>query len=97
MDITLANICKILNQENFSATDNMVTLSVDSLQAIESALDSQAKEIASLNDRVSALAAAPADSSTAVIEDNKTSMTDKSDVEVFYDTVNSARKLYNLV
>lgn len=97
MNITLANIGDILNQENFTATDNMVTLSVENLNAIEAALDTQAKEIASLNERISALAAAPADSSTAVIEDNKPSMTEKSDVEEFYDTVNSARKLYNLV
>ena len=97
MNITLANISKILNQENFTATDNMVTLSVENLQAIENALDKQAKEIDSLNERISALASAPADSSTAVIEDNKPSMTEKSYVEEFYDTVNSARKLYNLV
>lgn len=97
MNITLANIGDILNQENFTATDNMVTLSVENLNAIEAALDTQAKEIASLNERISALAAAPADSSMAVIEDNKPSMTEKSDVEEFYDTVNSARKLYNLV
>ena len=97
MNITLANISKILNQENFTATDNMVTLSVENLQAIENALDTQAKEIDSLNERISALASAPADSSTAVIEDNKPSMTEKSNVEEFYDTVNSARKLYNLV
>ena len=97
MNITLANISKILNQENFTATDNMVTLSMENLQAIENALDTQAKEIAALNERISALASAPADSSTAVIEDNKPSMTEKSNVEEFYDTVNSARKLYNLV
>ena len=97
MNITLANISKILNQENFTATDNMVTLSVENLQAIENALDKQAKEIASQNERISALASAPADSSTAVIEDNKPSLTEKSNVEEFYDTVNSARKLYNLV
>ena len=97
MNITLANISKILNQENFTATDNMVTLSVENLQVIENTLDTQAKEIDSLNERISALASAPADSSTAVIEDNKPSMTEKSNVEEFYDTVNSARKLYNLV
>lgn len=97
MNITLANISKILNQENFTATDNMVTLSVENLQAIENALDTQAKEIDSLNERISALASAPAESSTAVIEDNKPSLTEKSNVEEFYDTVNSARKLYNLV
>ena len=97
MNITFANISKILNQENFTATDNMVTLSVENLQAIENALDKQAKEIESLNERISALASAPADSSTAVIEDNKPSLTEKSNVEEFYDTVNSARKLYNLV
>ena len=97
MNITLANISKILNQENFTATDNMVTLSVENLKAIENALDTQAKEIDSLNERISALASAPADSSTAVIEDNKPSLTEKSNVEEFYDTVNSARKLYNLV
>ncbi len=97
MNITLANISKILNQENFTATDNIVTLSVENLQAIENALDTQAKEIDSLNERISALASAPADSSTAVIEDNKPSLTEKSNVEEFYDTVNSARKLYNLV
>lgn len=97
MNITSANISKVLNQENFTATDNKVTLSVENFQAIENALDKQVKEIASLNERISALASAPADSSTAVIEDNKPSMTEKTDVEEFYDTVNSARKLYNLV
>ena len=97
MNITSVNISKVLNQENFTATDNKVTLSVENFQAIENALDKQAKEIATLNERISALASAPADSSTAVIEDNKPSLTEKSNVEEFYDTVNSARKLYNLV
>jgi hypothetical protein len=97
MKVTVNNIGKILNVEELSADDNKVTLTVENLQAIENALDKQAKEIASLNERISALASAPADSSTAVIEDNKPSMTEKSDVEEYFDTVNSARKLYNLV
>lgn len=97
MKVTVNNIGKILNVEELCADDNKVTLTVENLQAIENALDKQAKEIASLNERISALASAPADSSTAVIEDNKPSMTEKTNVEEFYDTVNSARKLYNLV
>ena len=97
MKISLNNIGKILNVEELSADDNKVTLTVENLNAIEAVLDKQAKDIASLNDRVSALASAPADSSTAVIEDNKPQMTEKSDVEEYFDTVNSARKLYNLV
>ena len=97
MKVSVNNIGKILNVEELCADDNKVTLTVENLQAIENALDKQAKEIASLNERISALASAPADSSTAVIEDNKPSMTEKSDVEEYFDTVNSARKLYNLV
>ena len=97
MKISLNNIGKILNVEELCADDNKVTLTVENLNAIEAVLDKQAKEIASLNERISALASAPADSSTAVIEDNKPQMTEKSDVEEYFDTVNSARKLYNLV
>lgn len=97
MKISLNNIGKILNVEELCADDNKVMLTVENLNAIEAVLDKQAKDIASLNDRVSALASAPADSSTAVIEDNKPQMTEKSDVEEYFDTVNSARKLYNLV
>ena len=97
MKISLNNIGKILNVEELCADDNKVTLTVENLNAIEAVLDKQAKDIASLNDRVSALASAPADSSTAVIEDNKPQMTEKSDAEEYFDTVNSARKLYNLV
>ncbi|MBR5552182.1 MAG: Clp protease ClpP [Muribaculaceae bacterium] len=97
MNITFKNIGKILNVEELNAEDNKVSLSVESLNAIEATLDKQAKEIASLNERISALASAPADSSTAVIEDNKPQMTEKSDVEQFFDTINSARKLYDIV
>ena len=97
MNIILQHLGKILNQENFTATDNMVTLSVEHLQSIENTIDKQIKEIATLNDRISALVSAPADSSTSVIEDKKPSTAEKSDVEEFFDTVNSARKLYNLV
>ena len=97
MNITFKNIGNILNVVELCAEDNKVSLSVENLNAIEATLDKQAKEIASLNERRSALASAPADSSTAVIENNKPSMTEKSDVEEYFDTVNSARKLYNLV
>ena len=97
MNITFKNIGKILNVEELNAEDNKVSLSVENLNAIEATLDKQAKEIASLNERISALASAPADSSTAVIEDNKPQMTEKSDVEQFFDTINSARKLYDIV
>ena len=97
MNITFKNIGKILNVEELNAEDNKVSLSVENLNAIEATLDKQAKEIASLNERILALASAPADSSTAVIEDNKPQMTEKSDVEQFFDTINSARKLYDIV
>ena len=97
MNITFKNIGKILNVEELNAEDNKVSLSVENLNAIEATLDKQAKEIASLNERISALASAPADSSTVVIEDNKPQMTEKSDVEQFFDTINSARKLYDIV
>ena len=97
MNITFKNIGKILNVEELNAEDNKVSLSVENLNAIEATLDKQAKEIASLNERISAIASAPADSSTAVIEDNKPQMTEKSDVEQFFDTINSARKLYDIV
>ena len=97
MNITFKNIGKILNVEELNAEDNKVSLSVENLNAIEATLDKQSKEIASLNERISALASAPADSSTAVIEDNKPQMTEKSDVEQFFDTINSARKLYDIV
>ena len=97
MNITFKNIGKILNVEELNAEDNKVSLSVENLNAIEATLDKQAKEIASLNERISALASAPADSSTAVIEDNKPQTTEKSDVEQFFDTINSARKLYDIV
>lgn len=97
MKISLNNIGKILNVEELCADDNKITLTVEQLNLIEAALDKNIKDIASLNERISALASAPADSSTAVIEDNKPQMTEKSDVEEYFDTVNSARKLYNLV
>lgn len=97
MKISLNNIGKLLNVEELCADDNKVTLTVEQLNLIEAALDKNIKDIASLNDRVSALASAPADSSTAVIEDNKPQMTEKNVVEEYFDTVNSARKLYDLV
>ena len=60
MNITFKNIGKILNVEELNAEDNKVSLSVENLNAIEASLDKQAKEIASLNERISALASAPA-------------------------------------
>ena len=55
MKVTVNNIGKILNVEELCADDNKVTLTVEILQAIENALDKQAKEIASLNERISVM------------------------------------------
>lgn len=91
MNKEYAFIGSLLDSQQIAFADGVTTLSAEQLDKIEA-------EFKRLNDRIDALASAPADNSTNVIENGKSAdVTEKSDVEQYFDTCNSARELFNLV
>ncbi len=88
MNLSLPFIASLLELEQVTATDNLVTLSLDQVNRIEA-------HVAELTTQVAELKAAPAASTQAVIDQQPT--VEKSPAEQYFDTVASARKLFNLV
>lgn len=97
MNKSYTSICSLLGVESVTLTDGSASLSDEQLTAINSALEMKAQVIADLEAQVAALKAAPAVSSTAVVDDSKVAVTteQKNDFEQFCDNVNAARKLYD--
>lgn len=97
MNKSYTSICSLLGVESLTLTDGSASLSDEQLTAINSALEMKAQVIADLEAQVAALKAAPAVSSTAVVDDSKAATVDepKNDFEQFCDNVNAARKLYD--
>ena len=95
---TFTNLCALLSVENMAASDGMITLSVEQMQAIEDAVTAAAKREHDLKAEITQLREKPAEDTTAVVNSGKNpQQEEKSEVEQFVDTVNSARSLYNLL
>ena len=96
MNKSYTSICSLLGVESITLTNGSASLSDEQLTAINSALEMKAQVIADLEAQVAALKAAPAVSSTAVVDDRKVAVTEpKNDFEQFCNNVNAARKLYD--
>ena len=109
MNKTYAFICALIGAQTIAFSDDKATMTAQQLDSIEAALAAKDKDIKDHLDTIAArdariaeleaaLAKQPADNSKPVVEEGKKNeASDKSDVEAFVDTYNSARNLYNLV
>lgn len=98
MNKNYKSICALLSIESIALTDGKASLTDEQLTALDKALEMKLQVISDLEAQIAALKAAPAATSTAVVDDGKQAQaTEKSDYEVFCDTVNAANKLYNEV
>ena len=95
MNKSYTSICSLLGVESITLTDGKASLTDEQLTALNSALELKLQTIADLEEQVATLKAAPATSSTAVVDDAKVATAEpKNDFEQFCDNVNAARKLY---
>ena len=92
---SLSLVGEVLNIEGFAVGENGVTLTAEQAIAIERALADRDKRNTELAEQVTALKAAPAESSQTVVDATK--QTAKSPFAEFAETVNSAKQLFNLV
>ncbi len=101
-------ICQLLNQEAIETTDSQAAITAEQLDTIETELTTRNQMIASLTEKINALsedkksleaklASLPAASTQSVIDDKKptNAHAEKSDIEQFIDTTNSAQALFN--
>ena len=108
MKKTYTNICRILACDALDATDDKTTLTTAQLDSIEADITDKAQSIADLTAQVAQLTQAnkdleakvksiPAATTKDVVDDKKdnSSNADKSDIERFYDTTNSAQALFD--
>ncbi len=92
---SLSLVGEVLNIEGFAVGENGVTLTAEQAIAIERALAERDKRNTELAEQVTALKAAPAESSQTVVDAAK--QTAKSPFDEFAGKVNSAKQLFNLV
>lgn len=108
MKKTYTNICHILACDSLDATDDKSTLTTAQLDTIEADITAKAQSIEDLTAKVAQLTQAnnaleekvkslPAATTKDVVDDKKdsSSTNDKSDIERFYDTTNSAQALFD--
>ena len=108
MKKTYTNICKALACDALEATDDKTTLTTAQLDTIEADITAKYKEITDLSAQVAKLTqinkdleakvkSLPADTTTNVVDDKKDggAPTEKSDIEKFFDTTNSAQALFD--
>ena len=108
MKKTYKNICKTLACEALEAEDDKTTLTTQQLETIEADIEAKEKSISDLTAEVDRLTKAnkdldakvkslPADTTSNVVDDKKDggTNTEKSDIEKFYDTTNSAQALFD--
>lgn len=92
---SLSLVGEVLNIEGFAVGEDGVTLTAEQAIAIERALAERDKRNTELAEQVTALKAAPAESSQTVVDAAK--QTAKSPFDEFAGKVNSAKQLFNLV
>lgn len=108
MKKTYTNICRILACDALDATDDKTTLTTAQLDSIEADITDKAQSIADLTAQVAQLTQAnkdleakvksiPAATTKDVVDDKKDNSptAEKSDIERFYDTTNSAQALFD--
>ncbi len=106
MKKTYTNICHILACDSLDATDDKSVLTTAQLDTIEADITAKAQSITDLTAKVAQLTQAnnaleekvkslPAASTTNIVDDKKDSSAEKSDIERFFDTTNSAQALFD--
>ena len=107
MKKTYKNICKTLACEALEAEDDKTTLTTQQLETIEADIESKEKSIGDLTAEVERLTKAnkdldakvkslPADTTNNVVDDKKNDPSaEKTEIEKFYDTTNSAQALFD--
>ena len=100
MNKNYKSICALLSIESIALTDGKASLTDEQLTALDKALEMKLQVITDLEAQIAALKAAPAATTTTIVDDTKQGYKpseEKSDYELFCDTVNAAQKLYNEV
>ena len=108
MKKTYTNICHILACDALDATDDKTTLTTAQLDIIEADITAKEQSITDLRAQVAQLTqsnkdleakvkALPADTTKNIVDDKKdgSAHAEKSDIEKFYDTTNSAQALFD--
>ena len=106
MKKTYTNICHILACDSLDATDDKSTLTTAQLDSIEADISAKAQSITDLTAQVAKLTQAnnaleekvkslPAATTTNIVDDKKDTSAEKSDIERFFDTTNSAQALFD--
>ena len=108
MNKVFKNICALLACEFLASTDDKVTLTTAQLDTLEADMTAKEKRISDLTAQVSTLTESntslkekleklPAASTQNVVDTKKTATpeAEKSDIERFYDTTNSAQALFD--
>jgi hypothetical protein len=100
MNKNYKSICALLSIDSIALTDGKASLTDEQLTALDKALEMKLQVITDLDAQIAALKAAPAATTTTIVDDTKQGYKpsdEKSDFELFCDTVNAAQKLYNEV
>ena len=97
MEIKTTNLCNVLELSVIEAVDGKVSLTAEQVKSIDNLLNENKTTIAQLQAEVETLKQKPADTTTTIVDDKKTSTNGRTEVEQYIDTVNSATSLYNLV
>ena len=106
MKKTYTNICHILACDSLDATDDKSVLTTAQLDTIEADITAKAQSITDITAKVAQLTQAnnaleekvkslPAATTTNIVDDKKDSSAEKSDIERFFDTTNSAQALFD--
>lgn len=87
-------VCALLKLDTIKAEEGSATLSIEQVECLEAALTQLKAAKADLEQQVAALKQAPAATTTQVVN-NHESHTQPSEAEVYCNTINSARSLFN--
>ena len=97
MNKNYKSICALLAIESIALTDGKASLTEEQLTALDKALEMKLQVITDLEAQIAALKAAPAVTSTTVVDDTKQDYkpSETSDFDNYCNKVNAARALYN--
>ena len=97
MNKNYKSICALLSIESIALTDGKASLTDEQLTALDKALEMKLQVISDLEAQIAALKAAPAVTSTTVVDDTKQDYkpSETSDFDNYCNKVNAARELYN--
>ena len=97
MNKNYKSICALLSIESIALTDGKASLTDEQLTALDKALKMKLQVITDLEAQIAALKAAPAATTTAIVDDTKQDYkpSETSDFDNYCNKVNAARELYN--